>query len=93
MYNAARQQGGVDFFRWALTKGQNQSTELDQCRSRRLCRANRRVVEILVRGPELRRFIRKIVWVQDAEGLDPRHWCLLIPGRRPASQSIDQSGT
>jgi hypothetical protein len=26
MYNAARQQGGVDFFRWALTKGQNQST-------------------------------------------------------------------
>jgi hypothetical protein len=27
-------------------------------------------VEILVRVPELKRFIRKIVWVQDAEGLE-----------------------
>jgi hypothetical protein len=60
----------------------------DADKFRGLCRANRRAVEILVRRPELRRFIRKIVSVEDAEGLEPRHWCLLIPGRRPALQSI-----
>jgi hypothetical protein len=56
-----------------------------------LCRANRRVVEILVGGPELRRAVRKIVWIQDGEGLDPRHWCLLIPARRTGSPTIVQS--
>jgi hypothetical protein len=58
MYKAPRDPVGsnpaLDFFRRALT-------ELDSCRSRQLCRANRRVVEILVRGRELRRFIQKIV--------------------------------
>jgi hypothetical protein len=43
---------------------------------------------------ELRRFIqKKIVWIQVAEGLAPRHWCLLIPGRRPALLSIAISDT
>ena len=36
----------------------------------------------LTRAGRLRRLIgKKIVWIQDAEGLDPRHWCLLIPVR------------